>query len=41
LRVAGGEGARRARGVQRAGRAAMDAADFLRGRAVPTGTRLS
>ncbi|MFZ9485593.1 MAG: methionyl-tRNA formyltransferase [Alphaproteobacteria bacterium] len=41
LLVACGEGALRARVVQRAGRAAMDAADFLRGRAVPTGTRLS
>ena len=41
LLVACGEGALRALVVQRAGRAAMDAADFLRGRAVPTGTRLS
>jgi methionyl-tRNA formyltransferase len=41
LLVACGEGALRALVVQRAGRAAMDAADFLRGRAVPAGTRLS
>ena len=41
LLVACGEGALRALVVQRAGRAAMKAADFLRGRAVPAGTRLS
>ena len=41
LLVACGEGALRALVVQRAGRAAMDAADFLRGRAVTAGTRLS
>ena len=41
LLVACGEGALRALVVQRAGRAAMDAADFLRGRAVPAGPRLS
>jgi methionyl-tRNA formyltransferase len=41
LLVACGAGALRALVVQRAGRAAMDAADFLRGRAVPAGTRLS
>ncbi len=41
LLVACGEGALRALVVQRAGRAAMPAADFLRGRAVPAGTRLS
>ena len=41
LLVACGEGALRALVEQRAGRAAMPAADFLRGRAVPAGTRLS
>ena len=41
LLVACGEGALRALVVQRAGRAAMKAADFLRGRAVPASTRLS
>ncbi|MFZ9635357.1 MAG: methionyl-tRNA formyltransferase [Alphaproteobacteria bacterium] len=41
LLVACGEGAQRARVGHRAGRGAMKAADFLRGRAVPAGTRLS
>ncbi|MBM3629093.1 MAG: methionyl-tRNA formyltransferase [Alphaproteobacteria bacterium] len=41
LLVACGEGALRALVVQRAGRGAMKAPDFLRGRAVPAGTTLS
>ncbi len=41
LTVACGEGALRLARVQRAGRAAMDAADFLRGFAIPSGTRLA
>lgn len=41
LLVACGEGALRALVVQRAGRGAMKAADFLRGRAVAAGTKLS
>ena len=40
LTIACGEGALRALVVQRAGRGAMDAAAFLRGRPVPVGTRL-
>lgn len=40
LTVACGEAALRLRVVQRAGRAAMDAEAFLRGRPVPAGTRL-
>ena len=41
LRVAAGEGtALRLTHIQRAGRAAMDAAAFLRGTPVPAGTRL-
>ena len=41
LTIACGEGALRALSVQRAGRGAMDAAAFLRGRKVPAGTRLA
>ncbi|GAM98668.1 methionyl-tRNA formyltransferase [alpha proteobacterium U9-1i] len=40
LLIACGEGAVRLLTVQREGRAAMDAADFLRGNAIPTGFRL-
>ena len=40
LTIACGEGALRPLRVQRAGRAALDAADFLRGFALPPGTVL-
>jgi methionyl-tRNA formyltransferase len=41
LAVACGEGAVRITRLQRAGRAPMNAEDFLRGRAIPAGTQLS
>ena len=41
LTVACGEGAIRLETVQRAGKGAMEAAAFLRGRAVPAGTVLA
>ena len=41
LRVACGQGALRLLRVQRAGRGALDADEYLRGRAVPKGTRLA
>ena len=41
LLIACGEGAVRLIRLQREGRAAMDADDFLRGRALPAGTVLS
>jgi methionyl-tRNA formyltransferase len=41
LRVACGDGAVRLLRLQRAGRGAVDAAAFLRGRPVPAGTRLA
>jgi methionyl-tRNA formyltransferase len=41
LTIACGSGALRLLRVQRAGKPVMDAADFLRGKAVPAGTRLA
>jgi len=41
LTIACGSGAVRLRRVQRAGKPVMDAADFLRGKAVPAGTKLA
>ncbi|MBE9552372.1 MAG: methionyl-tRNA formyltransferase, partial [Proteobacteria bacterium] len=40
LTVACGEGAIRLEVVQRGGKGAMEAAAFLRGRAIPAGTKL-
>ena len=41
LTIACNPGAIRAMRIQRAGKPAMDAAELLRGRPVPTGTRLA
>jgi len=41
LRIACGDGAVRLTRLQRAGKAAQDAADFQRGAAIPAGTQLS